>query len=265
MTAVDQTACPDTTQQAAQTTAPVRETPEQALRRKGAEMLGKIGTVVSAWGIQSPLYEDGRLNVSVMAKRINGEPFKGTVARLLNDEHQVVASADLRPGALRYATSVYDPAPAPVEVEAGSAEERDPMSVRGELSAAAPVPGLHSWMVVVEDEEGRILAQKKVPFSVVPKANRTVRVKVVDDKSGQPVKNAVVFLFNKDVEKTMGVKVVADDQGVADVPASQNAYLVRTEAHDYVEGRVELEASAGDVEVEVPMRSKFNLRVKRPF
>lgn len=206
--------------------------------------------VVNVWGYRSPLGAQSPFTVKARIKCFAGESLDGVSLKVVDPETGKVLG----------------------QTPAATSEDTKNGIFEGEIELNAPVQtGFHKWTVIADsDGASDILAQRKFPFSVVPKSDRTVHLSFVDDKTGKGVAGATAFLYDTDLDKTSPLRFDSDKDGkvVCNI-ASGSRYKVEVVAEDYVTGIGEIPATKpddnSDDSYDVKMRNKFNVKMRTAY
>lgn len=116
-------------------------------------------------------------------------------------------------------------------------------------------PGLYAWQVAVAADAGHQGAVRSLRFSVAPRGERPVTVRVLDAKTGEPVPDTAAFFYG---EGLVGApqSFEGDAGGVIRAAvADDRAYAVRVVAARYHEGSCAIEAGADSAEKTVELQS----------
>ena len=189
-------------------------------------------TALNVWLERGLLGAGEAFTVNVSAKCLDGASAAGRTVVVLDETGAAVGVARLgepRPG-------------------------RPACEVSVELRAPEG-PGLYGWQVAVAADAGHRGAVRALRFSVAPRAERPVTLRLSDAKTGEPVGDAAAFFYGEELE---GAPVVFEgdyDGIVRATVAAGRAYSVRVVASRYHEGSCALEAGADAVEKSLELQS----------
>lgn len=203
-----------------------------------------VNTVLNVWGITSPLDQKSAITISVGAKDLGGSSLDGSIVKILDESNELRGSCLL-----------------------SCARQQGRAPFEGRIEFVSPSePGFYKWIAVLEDQAGRYLARKPVPFSVSPFANRKVSIKVVDDTTAEPLDNCTLFFYNDGLTKTAPISTESDKNGKAVIEiAAGSPYSVRCVREEYVESFHEIPVGAGAYEGTIYAHSKLRIKIARPF
>lgn len=204
--------------------------------------------VLNVWGVKGPLAAGKEFVVQARVKCFGGESLEGACIK------------------------VVDPTTGKVLGSSRTGTEQDTAAgiLQDQISLQAPTQeGLHRWVVLVEGKsqtEGSVPVQKPLAFSTVGQGDLPVTVTCVDDKSGAPVPDVTLFFYDQTLKKTGPLQAVAGKDGMAKVNlVAGRPYRIQGVAEDYATNHVDIIASEGGQNVSLPMRSVFNIKMKKVF
>lgn len=188
---------------------------------------------VSAWSDCATCHPGDHVDISIGAKCLEGCSIWGRTAVVLNADGHAVGRATLgepeTPGGL---------CPAAVRIQ------------------APPQPKLHELAVVIEPDEIHGPARKSLYITVLPEPDRPCTFRIVDSRTGDPLPQASLYLFNRSIGKGRPQTVDPDAGGVVQVNlCSTSEYAIRAECENYNEGGCDLREGEDPVEMTIELLS----------